>query len=166
MPDPAGVLGPDLPHVERRGEELLLRNGVLERETALLALRSAHGAVEATFAGDDDALGHVAQHRVGGREVGADGNGARRAASLLPDDLTAEEEREVVLDHAHDVARERAIRLAAEVCHVHRDATAGLEHTPALREDVAQHRQVLQIRAGNVPFTERRFVLLAGEVRR
>jgi hypothetical protein len=132
----------------------------------LLALGPAHGAVESTLAGDDDALGHVAQHRIGGRQVGADCDGAGRAAGLLPDDLAPEEEGEVVLEHAHDVAGQRAVRLAAEVRHVDRDAPAGLEHTPAFGEHVAQHRQVLEIRPGHMALAERRLVLLAGEVRR
>ena len=166
MADPAGVLGPDLPHVDRRREELLLRDRVLERKPSLLAIRPGHGPVEATLAGDDDALGHVAQDRVRGREVGTDRDGAGRAAGLLPHDLTPQEEGEVVLEHAHDVAGQGAVRLAAEVRHVDRDAPAGLEHPPALGEHVAQHLQVLEIRTGRAPFAEGGLVLLAGEVRR
>jgi hypothetical protein len=90
VPHAAGVLGPDLPHIEGRREELLLRDGVLERETASLAIGPAHGAVEAALARDDDPLGHVPQHRVRGREVGTDGDRARRAPSFLPDDLAPE----------------------------------------------------------------------------
>ena len=132
----------------------------------MLALGPAHGAVEATLAGDDDAFGHVAQHRIGGRQVGADRDGAGRAVGLLPDDLTPEEKGKVVLENPDDVAGQRAVRLAAEVRHVDSHAAAGLEHPPALREHVAQHRQVLEIRPGDVALAEGGLVLLAGEVRR
>ena len=65
-----------------------------------------------------------------------------------------------------DVAGKRAVGLAAEVGDVDRDATAGLEDPAALGEHVAEHREVLDVRAGDVTLAQRLFVLLAGEVRR
>src|SRR5262249_22489110 len=137
---------------------------VLEREPALLTLCPADGTIEAALARDDDALGDVAQDGVRGREVRPDRDRTGRAARLPPDDLTPEEEREVVLQNAHDVAGERPVRLATEVGDVQGDAAAGLEHPAALGEDVTEHREVLEVGAGHVPFTEGRFVVLAGEV--
>ena len=93
----------------------------------------------------DDTLGEVAQHRVRRLHVRAERARPRRALRLHPDDLAAQQQRELVLQDRGDVARERPVRLAAEVGDVHRDAPAGLEHPHAFGEDVAQHREVLEV---------------------
>ena len=124
------------------------------------------GAVEAALAGDDHPLGEVAQHRVGRLLERPPGAVAARAAGLAPDDLAAQEQAEVVLEDADDVGRERAVRLAAEVGDVDRDAPARLELGDALGEDVLEHREVLEVGGRDVALAERLLVGLAGEVRR
>ena len=64
--DPAGALGRDLPHVEGRLHELVVAGGVLRRQGALGSLLLRHRPIEATLAGDDHALGEIAQRRVAG----------------------------------------------------------------------------------------------------
>ena len=119
---------------------------------------------EAALAGHDDPLGHVAEHRVGGRAEGAPGARAAGPLALLPDDLAPGQEVQVVLQDRHDVGGQAAVGLAAEVGHVDRNAAARLEHPLALGEDVAQQRQVLDVGAGHPLAVELLLVLLAGEV--
>ena len=130
------------------------------------ALLGAARPPEASLAGHDDPLGHVAQHRVGGRAEGAPGARAAGPLALLPDDLAPGQEVQVVLEDGHDVGGQAAVRLAPEVGHVDRDAAARLEHPLALGEDVAQQRQVLDVGAGHALAVELLLVLLAGEVGR
>jgi len=87
-------------------------------------------------------------------------------ALFLPDHFTAQQQAEVVLQDGGHVGRQAAVRTAPQVGHVDGDAAAGLEGAHALPEHVAQHRQVVEVVAGDVTLAERGLVLLAGEVRR
>ena len=134
------------------------------RQTELLARGAGNGAIEPTVAGDDDPFGRVAQRGVGRRRVRAPRARAVHAVALHPDDLPAEQQAEVVLEDARDVAGEAAIRLAAEVGDVDGDAATGLEHAHALGEDVAQHDEVVDVRLRHVTLAEDELVLLRREV--
>ena len=129
-------------------------------------LDAAPDAVESTLAGDDQPLGRVAQHRVRGRLVGAPRTRPARPALLLPDDLTAQQQPQVVLQDGGDVGGQAAVRTPAEVGDVHRDATTRLERADALAQHVTQHGEVVDVVTRYVALAERRLVLLAGEVRR
>ncbi len=165
MPHAHRALGRDVPHVERQRHEVVGPDAALVRQAFAAALLGATRPPEAPFAGDDDALGHVAQHRVGGRAEGAPGARAAGALALLPHDLAPWQEVQVVLQDGHDVGRQAAIRLATEVGHVDRNAAAWLEDPLALGEDVAQQRQVLDVGPRHALAAELLLVLLAGEVR-
>ena len=166
MVDAPGALGGDLPDVERRGHELVGRQRGAERQAVRLAVSLAAGPAEASLAGDHHALGEVSQDGVGRAAERAPRARAAGSIALLPHDLAPEEELEVVLEDADHVAGQAAVRLATEVGHVHRDAPARLEHALALGEDVAEHRQVLEVRRGHALAVELGLVFLAGEVRR
>ncbi len=120
---------------------------------------------EAALARHDDALGHVAQHRVGGRAEGAPGARAAGALALAPHDLAPRQQVQVVLEDGHDVGRQAPVGLAPEVGHVDGDAAARLERPLALGEDIAQQRQVLDVGARHPLAVELLLVLLPGEVR-
>ena len=124
------------------------------------------GAVEPALAGDDHTLGEVAEHGVGRAAERAPRARSARALALLPDDLAAEQQAEAVLEDRDHVGRQPAIRLAAEVGDVDRDAAAGLELAHALGEHLGEHLEVLEVRAGHALALELLLVLLAGEVRR
>ena len=124
------------------------------------------GPVEAALAGDDHPLGDVAQHRVGGAAERAPRARAAGALALLPDQLAAQQQPEVVLEDADDVGRQAAVRLAAEVGDVDGDAAARLELADALGEHVGEHLEVLEVRRRHAVALELLLVLLAGEVRR
>ena len=123
-------------------------------------------AIEATLARDDHPLGGVTQYRVGRRLVRPPCTRTAGPALLLPDDLAAQQQAEVVLEDRGDVGGQAPVRAAAEVRDVDGDAATRLQRADALGEHVAQHRQVVEVVAGDVTFAERRLVLLAGEVRR
>jgi len=89
----------------------------------------------------------------------------RRSLGLLPHDLAAGEEVQVVLEDRHDVGGEAAIRLAPQVGHVDRDPPPRLEHALAFREHVTQEREVLDVGARHAFPVELLLVLLAREVR-
>ena len=160
--DAGGALGGDLPHVERRLHELVAGDrgdagsGRRRRPTRsnrpLLAMITRSVVSRSTgFAG---------------RLVRAPRARSARAALLLPDDLTAQQQTQVVLQDGGDVGGQAAVRAAAEVGDVHRDATTRLERADALAQHVAQHGEVVDVVARHVALAERRLVLLAGEVRR
>ena len=161
-----GALGRDVPHIERQRHEVVGPDAALVGEALATALLGAACPPEAALAGHDDALGHVAQHGIGGRPEGAPGARAAGPFTFLPDDLAAGQQVQVVLEDGHDVGGQAAVRLAAEVGHVDRDAAARLEHPLALGEDVAQQRQVLHVGARHTLAVELLLVLLAGEVGR
>ncbi len=166
MPHAHSALGRDVPHVERQRHEVVRRDAALVGQPLAASLLGAARPPEASLAGHDDALGHVAQHRVGGGAEGAPGARAAGPLALLPHDLASGQQVQVVLQDGHDIGGQAAIRLATEVGHVDGDATAGLEHPLALGEDVAQQRQVLDVGARHALAVELLLVLLAGEVRR
>ena len=101
--------------------------------SSLVRVLGTSDPVEAALAGDDHPLGEVPQHRVGGLAERAPGEGARRPPGLDPDDLTPQEQAQAVLQDAHDVHSQRAVGLAPEVGHVHRDPAPGLQHPGTLR---------------------------------
>ena len=112
-----------------------------------LAIGAAQRAVEAALARDDDALGGVAQHRVRRRCGTIPTRSCRprlRPCARRPRRAAAAE---LVLEDVDDVGREAAVRLAAEVRDVHRDAPARLELARALGEHVGEHLEVLDVRA-------------------
>ena len=133
---------------------------------APLAIGAAERAVEAALARDDHAFGGVAQHRVRGAAERAPRAAARRAFALAPDDLAAQQQLELVLEDVDDVGGEAAVRLAAEVGDVHRDAAARLELARALGEHVGEQLEVLDVRARDAVALELLLVLLAREVGR
>ena len=166
MPHPHRALGRDVPHVERERHEVVGRDAALVGQPVAPALLGAARPPEASLAGHDDPLGHVAQHRVGGGAERAPGARAAGALALLPHDLAPRQQVQVVLQDGHHVGGQAAIRLAPEVGDVDRDAAARLEHPLALGEDVAQQRQVLDVGPGHALAVELLLVLLAGEVGR
>ena len=166
MPDPPGALGRDRPDVEREGEEVVGHQRALVGQALGGALLDRPGPVEAALAGDDDPLGDVAQHRVGGAAERTPGARAAGAFALLPDQLAPQQQAEVVLEDADDVGRQAAVRLAAEVGDVDRDAPAGLELADALGEHVGEQLEVLEVRRRHALALELLLVLLAGEVGR
>ena len=85
--------------------------------------------------------------------------------AFLPDDLTAQQQPEPVLQDVDDVRRQAAIRLAPEVGDVGRDPTARLEHANAIGEHVGEQLEVFEVRARHAIALELLLVLLAGEVR-
>ena len=122
--------------------------------------------VEATLAGHDHTLADVAQHRVGGAAERPPRTRTGRSLALLPDQLAAQEQTEIVLKDADDVGGQAAVRLATEIRHVHRDAAARFQLADALGEHLGEHLEVLEVRRGNALSLELLLVLLAGEVRR
>ncbi len=164
MTHPHRALGRDVPHVERQRHEVVGPDAALVRQPGPATLLGAAGPSEAPLAGHDDALGHIAQHRIGGGAEGAPGAGAAGPFALLPHDLAPGQQVQVVLQDGHDVGGQAAVGLATEVGHVDRDAAARLEHALALGEDVAQQRQVLDVGAGHPLAVELLLVLLPGEV--
>src|SRR5262249_30818779 len=131
-----------------------------------LAVGPAERAVEAALARDDHPLGGVAQYRVRGAAERSPRAVARRALALAPDDLAAQQQLELVLEDVHDVGRETAIRLAAEVRDVHRDAATRLELARALGEHVGEQLEILHVGARHAVALELLLVLLAREVGR
>ena len=87
------------------------------------------------------------------------------ASALLPDDLPAQQQAEL-LEDAADVGRQAAVGLAPEVGDVDRDAPARLEHAHAVGEHRGEHVEVLEVRRRDAVALELLLVLLAGEVRR
>ena len=165
--DPAGALGGDLPDVERGLHELVLADGALgggadararcARETArskrpLLAMMTRSVRSRSTGLAGLWKVPHAQEPQ------------APRA--LAPDDLAAQQQAEAVLEDGDDVGRERAVRLAAEVGHVDRDAPARLELVDALGEDVVEHLEVVDVAGRDVADPQLQLVLLAGEVGR
>ena len=165
VPDSCRALGADLPQVGGRLHELVARDRGGRRQAGLGPLRRCERTIEATLAGDDDPLGDVAQDRVGRTLERAPGTRAARRAALPPHDLAPQQQAEV-LEDLGDVAREGAVRPAAEVRHVHGDATTRLEHPLALGEHVVEQLEVLEVVGRHAVDAELLFVGLAGEVRR
>ena len=89
MTDPARALGGHVPHVEGEGHEVFGHQCALEGKAGRLALLRRLRTVEAAFAGDHDALGDVAQHRIRGAAERSPRTRRRRALALLPDELAA-----------------------------------------------------------------------------
>jgi len=89
--------------------------------------------VEPALAGDDHALGDVAEDGVGSTSERTPCARATRAFALLPDQLAAQEQTEIVLQDLDDVRGQAAVGLASEVGNVHRDATTGLELARAVQ---------------------------------
>ena len=164
--DALRALGRDRPQVEREAHEVVGHQRALVRQAGRRALLGRAGPIEATLAGHHDPLGDVAQHGVRGAAERTPRARAVGALALLPHDLATQQQTEVVLQDVDDVGRQAAVRLASEVRHVHGDAPAGLEHAHAVGEHVAQHLQVLEVRAGHAFTLELLLVLLAREVRR
>ena len=113
-----------------------------------------------------DPLGDVAEGGVGGLGERTPRAAAAGALALLPDDLAPEQQAQAVLEDGGDVGREAAVRLAAEVGDVDRDAAAGFERAGALGEHVLEQLEVLAVRAGDAVGRQLLLVLLAGEVGR
>src|SRR3954468_13324686 len=164
MPDALGTLGRHVPHVEGCLQELVVGERVHERQPKPLSLFDALGPVESALAGDDDALGYVPKNRIGGAAERAPGAGAARTIALLPDDLAAQEQLQVVWKDANHVRREAAVRLSPEVRHVDGDAPARLELAFAFREHISQKLEVLEIRPWDAFTVELFFVALSHEV--
>ena len=57
---------------------------------------------------------------------------------LYPDDLSAKEQTEIVLEDPHHVSRQRPVWPPAEVCDVHGDPPARLELAGALGEHIEE----------------------------
>ncbi len=166
MAHPHRALRWELPHVECERHEVVGRDAALVGQALAPAFLGRARPAEAALARHHDPLGHVAQHRVGGRAERTPGTRARRPFALLPHDLTAGEHPQVVLQDGHDVRGQAAVGLAAEVGHVDGDAPTGLEHPLALVEHVAQQLEVLDIRTRDTLAVELLLVLLSGEVGR
>ena len=99
-----------------------------------------------------------------GAAVRAPGAGTVGALRLLPDQLAAEQQPEIVLEDADHIGRQAAIRLAAQVGDVDGDAAAGLELAHAFGEHVGEHLQVVEVRRRDTLAGQLLLVLLAGEV--
>ena len=166
MPDAAGALSRDRPHVEREREEVVRHHRAGVRQAGGGPLLHVEGAVEAALAGHDHPLGDVAQHGVGRAAERPPRARAARPLALLPDQLAAQQQAEVVLQDADHVGRQAAVGLAPEVGDVDSDATAGFELAHALGEHVGEHLQVLEVRRRHALALELFLVDLAGEVRR
>ncbi len=160
------ALGRDLPHVEGERHEVLGGQCRVVRQSLDATRLRRAGAVEPSLARDHHTLGEVAEHGVGRAAERAPRARSARALPLLPDDLATEEHAEAVLEDRDHVGRQRAIRLAAEVRDVDRDAAAGLELACALGEHLGEHLEVLEVRAGHALALELLLVVLAREVRR
>src|SRR5439155_14744245 len=112
---------------EGRLHELVSRQRRVVGQAPTGPYRGLDRPIEATFAGDDDALGEVTQHGVGRAPERAPRARAAGPLGLLPDHLAPKQQVEVVLQDADDVGREAAVGLAPEVGQVYRDAAGGLE---------------------------------------
>ena len=156
----------DRPDVERHRQEVVGHQRALVRQPVGGPLLRRPGAIEAALAGDDHSLADVAEHRVGRAAERSPCARAGGALALLPDQLAAQQQAEVVLEDADHVGRQAAVGLAAEVGDVDGDASAGLEGAHALGEHVGQHLEVLEVRGRDALALELLLVLLAGEVRR
>ena len=117
--------------------EVLGQQRALVRQALRCPLLDRAGAVESALAGDDHPLADVAQHRV--RRAAERTPRARAAGALafLPDQLAASSRPRSCSQDPDDVRGQAAVRLAAEVGHVHRDPPAGLELAHAFGEHVA-----------------------------
>jgi putative ubiquitin-RnfH superfamily antitoxin RatB of RatAB toxin-antitoxin module len=133
-------------------------------KAGLGALLERLGPIEATLAGDHDAFGDVAQHRVGRAAERPPRAVARGRLGLAPDDLAPQQEAQLVLEDAHDVGRQAAVGLAAEVGHVDREPPAGLEDAHALGEHLVQQPQVVGVGLGDLRVVLVDLVVLAHEV--
>ena len=166
MGNAARALRRDVPDVDRVGHEVLGKDVVLEGEAARFTVGPRLGTVEAALARHDDSLGDVADHGIRRASKGTPRAITGRAFTLAPDDLAPEQESEIVLQDADHVGGKAAVRLAAEVGDVHRDAATRFELPLALREHRFEQLEVFGVRARDAVAFELLFVLLAGEVRR
>ena len=165
--DPARALGRDVPDVERRGHELVGVDVVVERQALALALRPA------TWPRSKRPLLAMTTRSVTSRSTGfaALRNEPHAQLPAAPSPL-----RQMTSPRSSrpssswrmrdDVGGQAAVRLAAEVGDVHRDAPARLELARALGEHVGEQLEVLAVRARHAFAFEFLFVLLAREVRR
>src|SRR5436853_1677483 len=114
----ARALGLDVPDVERGRHELVGVDRVARREAAALPFGAADRTVEAALARDHDALGHVAQHRVGGAAERPPWAVAGRTLALLPHDLAAQHQLQAARRMPPNAAAEAPLRLPPKVAHV------------------------------------------------
>ena len=166
MTHPGGLFGVDAPDVEGGLHELVGGDGALRGKAVRLSLRCRAGTIEATLAGDDDPLGHVAQHGVGGPPEGSPRHRSGGPLGLLPDDLATQQQAKLVLEDPDHVGGKAAVRLAAQVRHVHSDPSPRLQDPYAFGEHVAEHLEVLEVRRGHAVAFHLQLVVLAHEVRR
>jgi hypothetical protein len=159
------ALGGNLPDVQRGFHELVTWHGGDAFGALTVAVAKAD-TVKTSLAGNDHALSRVSQDRVRRRLVGTPGTGAAGPTLLLPDNFASEQKAEIVLQNRGDVGSKAAIWLAAEVGNIDGQPTAGLERACALAQDVAQHREVLDVVGRHVAFAKRCLVFLARKVGR
>ena len=156
----------DLPDIERGFHKVIGRHSAF----AALGLDS----IEPPFAGDDHALGEVSQHRIRGATVRPPGDRTSGAFGLLPNDLAAQQETQVVLQDRDHIGAQAPIGLAPEISDIDGDAAAWFEHLNTGGEDIAQHLEIVEVRSGNTRHRtagvgiarDRQFVFFAHEIGR
>ena len=165
MLDAPSRFGIDLPDVEGRLHEIVGRHG------GLAPLR--RNPVKPTLARHDDALGQVAKHRVGRLAIATPRDRTRCPFGFLPDDLSTQQQSEIVLQNRDHIGAQRAVRLAAEVGDVHCDSAAWLKDLDTRGKHVVQHLEIVEVGLRNTgtPLRvsgspDRELVLLAHEVGR
>jgi len=111
-------------------------------------------------------LSVMSQHGVGGPPEGSPRHRSGGPLGLLPDDLATQQQAKLVLEDPDHVGGKAAVRLAAQVRHVHSDPSPRLQDPYAFGEHVAEHLEVLEVRGGHAVAFHLQLVVLAHEVRR